>query len=175
MTLIVNLVAGPGAGKSTYAADIFSSLKKKDINCELVREYAKELTWLNEMKTLSNQYYVTATQYHRQFMVDGKVDVMITDSPLILGLLYFQETDHDSKYYFRNLVVSLFKKQNNLTYFVKRKKKYNPKGRNQTYEQALVKDADSLKLLDEYELPYKIVEGNDTGVKTVVKDIIKRI
>ena len=40
-TLLVNLYAGPGAGKSTGAAYIFAKLKMAGIDCEYVSEYAK--------------------------------------------------------------------------------------------------------------------------------------
>lgn len=42
---IINLWAGPGSGKSTIAAYVFSKLKMKNINCELVTEYAKQLVY----------------------------------------------------------------------------------------------------------------------------------
>lgn len=35
---VINLIAGPGAGKSTTAAGVFSRLKFNDINCELVTD-----------------------------------------------------------------------------------------------------------------------------------------
>lgn len=41
-TIIVNLFAGPGAGKSTGAAYIFSKLKLAGIDCEYVSEFAKD-------------------------------------------------------------------------------------------------------------------------------------
>ncbi len=44
-TLVVNLLGGPGSGKSTTAADVFARLKWQDINCELVTEFAKDLVW----------------------------------------------------------------------------------------------------------------------------------
>ena len=40
--IIVNLFGVPGAGKSTGAAYIFSQLKMKGINAELITEFAKE-------------------------------------------------------------------------------------------------------------------------------------
>lgn len=44
-TLIVNLVAGPGTGKSTTMAGVFYKLKSLGIDCEMVTEFAKELVW----------------------------------------------------------------------------------------------------------------------------------
>jgi len=43
--LIVDFFAGPGAGKSTTAADVFAKLKWRGVNAELIGEYAKDLTW----------------------------------------------------------------------------------------------------------------------------------
>ena len=43
---IVNLFGGPGTAKSIFCADIFSALKRKGINCEMSREYAKDIAWM---------------------------------------------------------------------------------------------------------------------------------
>lgn len=43
-TLVVNLLGGPGCGKSTGAAYIFSQLKMRNIDAELVTEFAKDKT-----------------------------------------------------------------------------------------------------------------------------------
>ena len=40
-TLVINLIGGPGCGKSTIAAELFSRLKKMGVTCELVTEYIK--------------------------------------------------------------------------------------------------------------------------------------
>ena len=50
-TKVLNLYGGPGVGKSTGAAYIFSMLKLAGINCELVREYAKELVGAEDKDT----------------------------------------------------------------------------------------------------------------------------
>jgi tRNA uridine 5-carbamoylmethylation protein Kti12 len=44
-TIVINLISGPCAGKSTAAAGIFSALKKQGIECELALEYAKDCVW----------------------------------------------------------------------------------------------------------------------------------
>lgn len=43
--LVVNLFGTPGAGKSTGVAYIFSNLKMRGINAELVTEFAKDMVW----------------------------------------------------------------------------------------------------------------------------------
>ena len=42
---VINLWGGPGCGKSTTAAGLFSIMKMRGHKVELVTEYAKELTY----------------------------------------------------------------------------------------------------------------------------------
>lgn len=84
---VLNFFAGPGAGKSTMAAAVFAELKFRGVNCELVTEYAKELCWLGELKDAS-QSDISEVQIFKQDILRGKVDLLITDSPLLLGLIY---------------------------------------------------------------------------------------
>ena len=87
-TLIVNLFGGPCAGKSITAAGVFHKLKTLHYNTEIVSEYAKELHWIEDFNTLKCQIYVTAEQIFRTYRLCGKVDVIITDSPIMLGAYY---------------------------------------------------------------------------------------
>lgn len=86
-TLHVNLWAGPGVGKSGIASQVFGSLKENHIDCELVREYAKDLYWSNLLES-AEQLIISAEQYRRQLIMHGKVDVVIVDTALIHGVLY---------------------------------------------------------------------------------------
>lgn len=54
--LVIN--QAPGAGKSTGAAYIFSELKQRGVNAELVTEFAKDKTWEGNTLALSCQEYV---------------------------------------------------------------------------------------------------------------------
>ena len=86
--IIVNLFGVPGAGKSTGAAYIFSQLKMKGINAELITEFAKDKVWENNEKVFKNQLYLFGKQSFRISRVQDEVDVIITDSPLLLSIFY---------------------------------------------------------------------------------------
>ena len=88
-TLLVNLYAGPGAGKSTGAAYIFAKLKMAGVDCEYVSEYAKDRVWQEDQFPLQHcQLYVTGKQCLKITRLLGKVDVVVTDSPIAIGAMY---------------------------------------------------------------------------------------
>ena len=169
-TIVVNLIAAPSSGKSTLMADIFSKLKWDNIDCEMVSEFAKELVWEERHETFKDELYIFAKQSHRLFRVNGKVDVIITDRPLILTTLYNNKYGKKSKV-LDDLVLEEFNSYNNLNYFVQRTKPYNPNGRNQT-EEELDQIALELKnILNENNIPYSEVAGIPDVVKHIVEDI----
>ena len=64
-TLICNLFAGPGAGKSTMMAAVFAELKWRGIDCEMVTEYAKDKVWEGSPHVLDCQPYIFGKQSFR--------------------------------------------------------------------------------------------------------------
>ena len=88
MTIVINIVGAPGAGKTTIASAIFSELKMLGLSVEYVPEFAKQLVWLERFDLLNNQHYVSGKQYNYLKSIDGKVDYIVTDGCMVHGLYY---------------------------------------------------------------------------------------
>jgi nicotinamide riboside kinase len=162
--LVINLLAGPGAGKSSTMAAVFSQLKWNGVNAEMAPEYAKEKVWEESLKTLENQIYIFGKQNHRVARLASQVECIITDSPLILSLIY----GHKMSKSFKDLVLEEFNRYENLNIFLTRIKPYNPKGRVQTEDKARQLDVQLRELLKTCEVPFVEFPGQpDTENKIV--------
>jgi len=168
MTIIVNLYRGPGTGKSTNAARLFSMLKDEGVEVELVTEYAKDLVWEDNLATLDNQLFVFANQHHKLYRLLDKVDVVITDSPLLLSVLYGR-MNKDWTEEFEDFVQSVYSGFNNLDVMLERVKPYKSNGRLQTEEEARELD-NYINLLIDADM---FVKGNKKGCKKIFKAVMK--
>lgn len=171
--IVVNFVAGPGAGKSTLAATVFAKLKMLGVNCELVTEFAKDKTWEQNNVALSNQIYVFAKQYFRMDRCSGKVDVLITDSPLIISPMYNKDKDIDEP--LNRLVAAINGKYTNLYYFVNRVKRYNPVGRSQTEAESDEISRNLKLMLVDMEIDHTEIPGRLESADLVVSDVMSRL
>lgn len=169
--IVVNLFGAPGAGKSTGAAYIFSELKQKGINAELVTEFAKDKTWEGNTLALSCQEYVFGKQSYRLARCRDDVDVIVTDSPLPLAIVY--NTNPALGKDFNNVVLGVFETYRNLNYYITRVKEYNPKGRNQTAAESDALGCDIQSMLNTYRIDYKIVEGKTEGYKLILNNVLE--
>jgi len=98
----INLWGGPGVGKSTRAASLFSDIKRfmidvpenERLSVELVREYAKEHAWEGRKISGYDQLIITSEQLRREDMLlKNGVDLIVTDSPIHLGQFYANHYD----------------------------------------------------------------------------------
>lgn len=89
-TTLINIFAGSGCGKSTTAAMVFAKLKLAGVSVELVTEYVKHWAWRGERIGPFDDVYITAKQLRRESALYGKVDYIVTDSPIGLGAVYEQ-------------------------------------------------------------------------------------
>lgn len=162
MTQIINLFGGPGTGKSTTAAHLFALLKQDGVNAELVTEYAKDKVWEESFKVLGNQIYIFGKQYHKMFRLLGKVDVIVTDSPL-LNSLYYSKGENQT---FSHLILDRHCSMANLNFFLKRVKPYQAAGRMQTAERAAQMDDEIKQMLDYNFIDYhEVVADKDAAEK----------
>jgi len=166
-TLVVNLFAGPGSGKSTTCSGIFFDLKTQGVECEIASEYAKDLVFEHRSDTFKDQIYMFAKQYHRIFRLLGQVDVVITDSPILQSPVY----DSQKRPTLEKLVVEEHRKMWTYNVFLKRVKPYNPNGRLQTKEEAIEIDREILDVLNRNNEAYETFYGTPEGKDAIVRKI----
>lgn len=183
---VINLIGGPGIGKSTLAADIFSKLKKDHQSCELVSEYPKEVTWEDNQKLLENQIIIFSEQFRRVWRLDGKVKYIITDSPLIMYSVYFEyyleKTKKQFTEHYKKLSIDFFDETfdqfNNLNFVLSRQFNYSEEGRNEKLDEALRLDRLLTKKLidrkyDCYTIPAYL--DDHERVERIVKEIMSHV
>lgn len=170
-TIIVNLYGAPGAGKSSGAAYIFYKLKQCGLNVELVTEYAKDKVWEAHDEVFKDQCYIFGHQHFRMSRLINKVNVIITDAPLMIGAYYSPEI------YKKELTSIALKSFDNphFNFFIKRVKKYNPKGRFQTESESDKVSEELNHFLTENDINFTVVEGNESGYDSIVKCVLNSI
>lgn len=169
-TTVINMFPGPGVGKSTTAAGLFFFMKCAGMKVELVTEFPKELEYEGRHEEMKNQLLILGEQERRQRRLIGKVDYVVTDSPLILGPSYATElTDI--------LAVtlaarSMFEKYDNINIWLNRVKPYQQYGRRQTEEQARQKDSEIREAL--HDIPFHFVVDGDSDAPLKILDFIRK-
>lgn len=149
-TIVINAFAGPGAGKTTSCLEVAEKLKKQGFVTEYVQEYAKELVYDNNLIMLDghyeHQFDILKEQVKRINRLYGKVDFILTDSPVLLNNTYLNEDKSTNDYvaYCEN-VKKIYTLYDNFNYFVERDKSaFEEEGRIHNLEQSIVID-DELK------------------------------
>lgn len=170
--LVINLFGAPGAGKSTGAAYIFSMLKFRGINAELITEFAKDKVWEEngEVFKPNNQCYLFGEQYYRLSRCKDKVDVIVTDSPLPLSILY--NKGEVLKESFNTMVMDCFNSFNNINFLLLRDKPYNPKGRLQTESESDALLEDLRKLTKDYNIKCSILKGTQENYNEIIELVL---
>lgn len=170
-TLIVNFFGGPGTGKSTTCAGVFHKLKLSGVNCEMALEYAKDRVWEGSGHVLDNQLYVFGKQYHRIWRLLDKVDVVLTDSPLLNSILYYQ----DENPYFTDMVAFEHSRLSNFNVFLQRVKPYNPSGRLQDEQKAKELDVRIQEILKTLGEDFFTAPAVETSIDELVNMTLRRL
>lgn len=173
--LHIHFYAGPGAGKSTLAPAVYTLLKIKGVRAELVTEVAKELLWEGRL-TPERQMLTTSEQMNREERLRPHADVIVTESPALLGVVYSLPTQREA---LRQCVLSVTQDWNTMSYLIDRdvKKNYEQFGRRENPEESLEKTREIRALLNSCKIPYEVLNMNQgpeaiMGVAAKIRDEI---
>ena len=133
-------------------------MKMAGLNVELLQEYIKSKVFEENPYPFKDQLYVFAKQNKKQRELNGKVDYIITDSPLLMSLVYNQ-TEPDL---FNDLVMQYYNQYDNLNFLLKRNHVYHKEGRHQTEHEADIVGEELEKLLNQYNVEYKTLPSNES-------------
>lgn len=152
---VINVIAGPGTGKSTLASGLYHEAKRRGWNVELVTEVAKDLVWEGRHCALSNQAYVFGRQVQRIHRLEGQVDYVITDSPFLLSAIY-APADYPAEW--EKVVVELWKRYDNTVAFLERGPWFDDRGRVHSLQQSVEIDQKIAVLLQKHNITYTQVD-----------------
>lgn len=172
-TIVVNLFGEPSCGKSTASAYTFSQLKIKGANCELVTEYAKDKVYENNSEVFKNQEYIFGKQSFRMSRLNEKVEVIITDSPLFLPVIYNQNEVLGET--FNKMVVNVFKSYNNYNLLLLRNHVYKNEGRMQNEEQSKKIRDILINKLNKYGIECELRTSSIESYNLIVEKIVEML
>lgn len=169
MTKVLNLYGAPGAGKSTAAAYLFSQLKMLGYNCEYVTEYVKDKVYEQAVEVFKNQAYIFGKQYFRMTRLIGKVDLIITDSPLLLSKLYNQNEELGEK--FEELVAHVARQQNSMNFLLKRVHRFQKTGRIHNEEAANIIENGLESFLKLNDVDFDVMDGDISSYSVILDSV----
>lgn len=136
----------------------------------MAREIAKQKVWTGQLKSLQDQDYITALQRQEITVLVDQVDVVICDSPLLLGCIYAPADYPPSFHEFTKWTWDQF---DNLNFYVERTKPFDPNGRKHNELESLAIGNNILNLLEKYMIPYHVIQSDsvDTATEIVLQHL----
>jgi nicotinamide riboside kinase len=168
--IVVNLIGGPGVGKSILTAEIFAELKKRFISAEISPEYIKKKLREKSEKAVQSQIYIFGKQQYQLFTMKDEVDVIVTDSPFIFCSIYDRTKNEELK----RLILHEYNKYNNMNFLILRDTSvpYEQEGRYQDSEGAKKVDKEILEFLLKNNIEYSHVVGIGSETKEIIIEMI---
>ena len=141
----------------------------KDIDCVYVSELIKDKARKNnDDDVFKSQFYFTGKQAFEISKCFGKVDVIITDSPIALAAQY---TELEK---LADIILEEFNKYepNNYNILLRRTNGCNTNGIHQTENEAKKIDYDTEQWLNANNISYITADGNLNGYQKILDNII---
>lgn len=160
MTKVINLFGGSGIGKSTTAAHLFAEMKYRGMHVELVREYVKTWAWQGRQVGPFDQMYLLGKQSKYESILYGKVDYIVTDSPLLLCPMYelfYSGKELVAPAAFNFIEDAKSKDVHHFNFVLTRNVPFDTRGRYQTEEEAIRVDEAVMQFMRKYDIPHKVI------------------
>lgn len=154
MTKVINILGGPGSGKSTLSAGLFYFMKIKGYSVEIAGEFIKQPVYEENPYPFKDQLYIFAHQHKMIRELMNKVDYVICDSPLPLNLTY--QTYEPPV--FTDTVLAYYNQYDNTNFFLKQSTSYQQEGRLHNAEEAFDLGKRIEDDLIKYNIPYTILQ-----------------
>ncbi len=163
--IIIAFYGGPGSGKSSVAYKLAGALKSKHINCELVTEVAKDVTWEKNFHQLKNQFFITAKQFDRIRRLEDKVDYIIMDAGLLQNIPYFKDERYKKE--LTQIMINLHKSYRTINFFVNRPMNYDTNGRKEDLQESINIDNLTIQILKNEGIKFKEITP-DININNIV-------
>ena len=178
-TYLINLIGGPGCGKTTICALLFAKLKILGHSVEYIQEVAKSLVWAGDFDVLNNQYWVSQRQSKLLDSLQGKVQFIVTDGCLLHGIYYNRNNEDNVSNIEKTekFIWDCYGQFNNINiYIVRGDYPYEEAGRYQSEDEAKYIDEFYSFMLKKHQIPhYQYQVRKDQNIDEVVEYILNQL
>jgi hypothetical protein len=176
-TKVINIISGPGSGKTTLVALLFGKMKILGYDIEMIPEYVKSLVWLKQTEEFNNQYHISLMQYRLLKAYDGVVDYIITDGSLIHGLYYNKANLNNVSDITKTeaAIKKYYSEFENINIYIERQGiEYDTRGRIENKEEAIKADKGLEQIIKDMGIEYLKVEANEEKITEIIEYIKKK-
>lgn len=174
-TKVINIIGGPGCGKSLFTSAIVLNFHLRGKTVETVPDHAKSLVWQHHYEGLRNQYALAQDQFNMLSVMDGQVQFLVTECSLP-QLMFYNETYADNicdvgKTH--QQILDWYGQFNNVNVLVKRNpdRRYARAGRLQDENQAMEADQAIKDMLDREGIAYTELVADPSAIQTFAESL----
>jgi hypothetical protein len=173
--MLINFFGGPGSTKSTKAARIFSELRAKGYNAELVTEFIKYWAYQGRKCKSFDQVFIFANQLHLiDFLFQHDVEHVVCDSPLFLQCAFSKKFNSPVWKELLSIAEKFESNYKTCNIWLNRSKiPYETSGRYETHEEALRLDEYIKKFMEITGVQF--IEVDATDVDKIIEIVFSQI
>ena len=145
----INLYAGPGGGKTTFALDLTIRLKKAGYHGEFVEETYKDRVFSHYTHSWNDQLLFFAEQWKKETIrLEEESCVTVTDCPILMSAFYAQYNDQSIAQNLFDMARTLEEKYPSINIFLLREDNHHTNfGRNHGLDESKEMDESIIHML----------------------------